>query len=77
MEAPAQTVSKGSVMETPLYGLKSSLIAMAILPVIKEMHSGLAGLLQVSGQAGTTGHGGWERGANRRPVRKAEVVKIP
>lgn len=55
-------------METPLYRLKSSLIAMAILPVIKEMHSGLAGLLQVSGQAGTTGHGGWERGADRRPV---------
>ena len=77
MEAPAQTVSKRSFMETPLYRLKSSLIAMAILPVIKEMHSGLAGLLQVSGQTGTTGHGGWERGADRRPVAKAEVVKMP
>lgn len=50
---------------------------MAILPVIKEMYSGLAGLLQVSGQTGTTGHGGWERGADRRPVTKAEVVKMP
>ena len=32
---------------------------MAILQVIKEKHLGLAGLLQVLGLAGTTGHGGW------------------
>ena len=55
-------------MKTPLYGFQSSLIAMAILQVIKEKHSGLAG---------TTGHGGGERRADRRPVRKAEAVRVP